>query len=334
MSSSSDEVRLRVNRKRVQSDADVILAYASTVPIRSTIPTAIPLGEASGRQHSAGSSEEVDLLTYRADADLSSFDRQSQAASQDSDCPDQANSKDLDSGDLEVAPMNFRLADPKSPGPGLGQGIILDNSNAIQSDMTLSKVRAIPLIGGRGGIDVICPGPDDRPWSPPAGYIRTDEEEDRSEGHHYLAVEEEKGRRIFLADFLSWRIKRSYPRISSGNWDLPLEEATPEPIATSTSARKGKSSHSKKSSTQSRLVRSPMGRIEYSVMDSDEEFDITGPTLPSGREGLRPEKASVTHEIGKGLMWGLLSDSRRSEADRLQREEEKRQEERKKRNED
>ncbi|KFK41780.1 hypothetical protein AALP_AA2G171200 [Arabis alpina] len=66
-----------------------------------------------------------------------------------------------------------------------------------------------------------------------------------------------------------------------------------------------------------------MVKLNLDVVDSDEEFELPRTVLPIVREGLRPEKAPITHGRGKGLMGGLLAESRRAEEVRLERERQK-----------
>ncbi|KFK23469.1 hypothetical protein AALP_AAs68695U000100 [Arabis alpina] len=66
-----------------------------------------------------------------------------------------------------------------------------------------------------------------------------------------------------------------------------------------------------------------MVKLNLDVVDSDEEFELPRVDPPVVREGLRPEKAPITHGRGKWLMGGLLAESRRAEEARLERERQK-----------
>ncbi|KFK22242.1 hypothetical protein AALP_AAs68913U000100, partial [Arabis alpina] len=66
-----------------------------------------------------------------------------------------------------------------------------------------------------------------------------------------------------------------------------------------------------------------MVKLNLDVVDSDEEFELPKSAPPNVREGLRPEKAPITHGRGKGLMGGLLAESRRAEEARLEMEQQK-----------
>ncbi|KFK41304.1 hypothetical protein AALP_AA2G113000 [Arabis alpina] len=64
-----------------------------------------------------------------------------------------------------------------------------------------------------------------------------------------------------------------------------------------------------------------MVKLNLDVVDSDEEFELPKVAPVIERESLRPEKAPIVHGRGKGMMTaGLLADSRRAEAARLERE--------------
>ncbi|KFK39580.1 hypothetical protein AALP_AA3G262700 [Arabis alpina] len=131
-------------------------------------------------------------------------------------------------------------------------------------------------------------------------------------------------------DFLSYRIARSYLRFSTGDFYLPLEDNSPDAQQgsnkkTSSSQRKKSLTPSKKktATVQTRPEKSSMVKLNLDVVDSDEEFELPRTDLPIVREGLRPEKSLITHGRGKGLMGGLLAESRRAEEARLERERQK-----------
>ncbi|KFK23362.1 hypothetical protein AALP_AAs55414U000100 [Arabis alpina] len=90
------------------------------------------------------------------------------------------------------------------------------------------------------------------------------------------------------------------------------------------SSRKKKISTSLKKKSEpvrTQLRRAPMVKLKLNVVDSDEELELPEAAPVVEREVLRPKKAPVTHGPGKGMMTGgLLANSRRAEAARLERE--------------
>ncbi|KFK22612.1 hypothetical protein AALP_AAs44609U000100, partial [Arabis alpina] len=129
-------------------------------------------------------------------------------------------------------------------------------------------------------------------------------------------------------DFLSHRIARSYPRFSTGDFYLPLGDNSPEVQRglnkkTGSSQRPKSSTPSKKRTVQIRPKKTSMVKLNLDVVDSDEEFETPKTAPPPVREGLRPEKAPITHGRGKGLIGGLLAESRRAEEARLERDRQK-----------
>ncbi|KFK23595.1 hypothetical protein AALP_AAs41929U000300 [Arabis alpina] len=111
---------------------------------------------------------------------------------------------------------------------------------------------------------------------------------------------------------------------------LPLEDNSHDILPDSN--KKTGSSQKKKGSTpakkktmhvQTRPKKSSMVKLNLDVVDMDEEFEPSRVDSPAKREGLRPEKAPITHGRGKGLMEGLLAKSPRVEEARLEKDRQK-----------
>ncbi|KFK44495.1 hypothetical protein AALP_AA1G264600 [Arabis alpina] len=440
--SSDSSASVKLNRGRIRCDPNVTLARASEDRLDTFIPMGIPLAGPSDQRVSDASSPKIELPEHRfhdvpqkvsrdSSSDGSSYAR----FGGDSKVSETSNRVETDEGTSEGemgSLIDFRNAEPKSPGPGLGHGIRLDDSNDVESSMNSSRVYSLTPAGGWEGISIVYPQANDRPWSPPSGYmcmyecfikngglcfpiprlllqyyhrrrislsqlthgsIRTmmavvvlaaehggivnlDEFEEISSfspignsgrfyvsprgGHqlvkgHSSQVNRHRWSRYFYVeigrrtigefsrpiragwkfrlvepvkrktpkdsiitllrkdkkhirhwpDFLSHRIARSYPRFSTGDFYLPLEDNSPDAQQgsnkkTSSSQRKKSSTPSKKktSTVQTRPKKSSMVKLNLDVVDSDEEFELPTVDPPTVREGLQPEKALITHGRG------------------------------------
>ncbi|KFK43904.1 hypothetical protein AALP_AA1G189100 [Arabis alpina] len=388
--SSDSSASVKFNRKRTRRDPDVTLARASDGRLDTFILMGIPLAGPSDRCVSDASSPRIELPEHRFDdvpqkvsrdssSDGSSYAR-SGGDSKISETSNRVETEEGTSGGERGSFVDFRNAEPKSPGPGLGHGIRLDDSNDVESSMNSSRVYALTPAGGWDGISIVYPQTNDRPWSPPLGYMCVYECFIKNGGLCFpiprLLLQYCHRRRISLSqlthgsirammavvvlaaehvepvkrktpkdsvvtllrkdkkhihhwpDFLSHRIARSYPRFSTGDFYLPLEDNSPEVQRgsnkkTGSSQRKKSSTPSKKRTVQIRPKKTSMVRLNLDVVYSDEEFELPKAAPPTVREGLRPEKAPITHGRGKGLMGGLLVESRRAEEARLEREQQK-----------
>ncbi|KFK35164.1 hypothetical protein AALP_AA5G247900 [Arabis alpina] len=416
----------------------------------------IPLAGPSDRCVSNTSSPRIDLPEHRFDdvpqkvsrdssSDGSSYAR-SGGDSRISETSNRVETEEGTSGGEKGSLVDFRNAEPKSPGPGLGHGIRLDDSNDVESSMNSSRVYALTPAGGWEGISIVYPLANDRPWSPPSGYmcvyeyecfikngglcfqychrrrislsqlthgsirammavvvlaaehggvVNLDEFEEISSfspnensGRFYVSprggyqlvkghssqVNRHRWSRYFYVEIsrrtigefskpirVGWNfrpvepVKRKTPKDSVvtllrkdknisttgptscpieslgatlGDFYLPLEDNSPKVQRgsnkkTVSSQRKKSSTPSKKKTVQIRPKKTSMVKLNLDVVDSDEEFELPKAALPTVREGLRPDKAPITHGRGKGLMGGLLAESRRAEEARLEREQQK-----------
>ncbi|KFK31595.1 hypothetical protein AALP_AA6G133100 [Arabis alpina] len=283
---SNSSASVKLDRRRIRRDPNVTLARASDYRLDTSIPTGVPLAGPSNRHVSDASSPRVELPEHRPHVvpqkvsrdsygDGSSYVR-SEDDSNGSGTSNRVETDEGTSGGEKGSFINFRNAEPKSPGPGLGHGIRLDDSNDVESSMNSSLVYALTPAGGWDAEPVKRKTPKDS--------IITLLRKDKNYIRHW-------------PDFLSYRIAQSYPRFST--------------------AKK------KTTAVQTRPKKSSMVKLNLDVVDSDEEFELPRVDPPIVREGLRPEKAPITHGRGKGLMGGLLAESRRAEEARLERERQK-----------
>ncbi|KFK32361.1 hypothetical protein AALP_AA6G231500 [Arabis alpina] len=315
--SSDSSASVKLNRRRIRRDPNVTLAYASDDRLDTLIPTGVPLAGPSDRRVSDASSPRIELPMHRShvvpqkvsrdsSGDGSSYAR-SEGDSQRSETSDRVETDAGTSGGEKGSFIDFRNAEPKSPGPGLGHGIRLDDSNDVESSMNSSRVYALTPSTGWEVEPVKRKTPKD--------LVVTLLQKDKKHIRHW-------------PDFLSHRIARSYPRFSTGDFYFPLEDNSPEVQRgsnkkTGSTQRKKSSTPSKKRTVQIRPKKTSMVKLNLDVVDSDEEFELPKAAPPTVREGLRPEKAPITHGRGKGLMGGLLAESRRAEEARLEREQQK-----------
>ncbi|KFK22418.1 hypothetical protein AALP_AAs74289U000100, partial [Arabis alpina] len=168
-------------RRRARRDPDVTLAYASVDPLDTFVPMGIPLARPSDRGESDAASPRIDLPEHQFDdvpqmmsRDLSSGGSSYARSGGDSKISETSNRVETEegtSGGEKGSLVDFRNAEPKSPGPGLGHGIRLDDSNDVGSSMDSSRVYALTPAGGWEGISIVYPQANDRPWSPPSGYM-------------------------------------------------------------------------------------------------------------------------------------------------------------------
>ncbi|KFK29117.1 hypothetical protein AALP_AA7G091100 [Arabis alpina] len=311
--SSDSSASVKLDRRRIRRDPDVTLARASDGRLDTFIPMGIPLAGPSDRRVSDASSPRIELPEHRFDDVLQKVSRDSSSDgssyarsggdSKVSETSNRVETEEGTSGGEKRSFVDFRNAEPKSPGPGLGHGIRLDDSNDVESSMNSSCVYAL------------TPAVEPVKRKTPKDSVVTLLRKDKKHIRHW-------------PDFLSHRIARSYPRFSTGDFYLPLEDNSPEAQQgsnkkTSSSQRKKSSTPSKKKTVQTRLKKTSMVKLNLDVVDSDEEFELPKADPPTVREGLRPEKAPITHGRGKGLMGGLLAESRRAEEVRLERERQK-----------
>ncbi|KFK26427.1 hypothetical protein AALP_AA8G246900 [Arabis alpina] len=322
--SSKSSVSNQLTRKRIRHDPSVTLAHASDAQFHASIPTGIPLAGPSDRRSSGASSHEVELPQYQPEGTSGG-----------------------DKGGL----VDYHDIEPKSPGPGLGHGISLSDCNEVRSAMTTALVDALTPAGGRfyislkGGCQLVKShnsqvsrlrwsryffveiskrtiGEFSKPIR--AGWNFHPVEPTKKKTHEDSVVtllRRNKQHIRHWPDFLSFRIHRSYPRFSSGDFYIPLEDSPPRPAATS--SRKKSSTRTTKKKTQPKPKKSLMAILKFDVVDSDEQVDFPEVAPPAERAGLRPEEALIALGKGKGLMGGLLVESRRAEATRLEREEAK-----------
>ncbi|KFK40882.1 hypothetical protein AALP_AA2G054600 [Arabis alpina] len=471
--SSDSSASVNLDRKRVCLDPNVTLARASDHAFDAYVPTGVPLVGRSDRQPSGASSSEIELPTFRPEVappmetepisprsalgdstEGESSYANPESSSRGSDDSGRVDTDEGTSGAGKRSLVNFQTAKPKSPGSGLGHGIRLDDTNDVASTMTVRLVNALKPASGWEGISIIYPQANDRPWSPPSGYIcvyecfikngglcfpvprlllqychrrriplsqlthgsmRTmmvvvvlaavyggvvnlDEFEEISSfssmgntgrfyvsprggyqlvaGHSSQVTRFQWSRYFYVdisrrtigefsrpirvgwnfrpvepvkrktskdsiitllrknkshirqwPDFLSYRIARSYPRFSSGDFYLPLEDNSPD--IPQSSNKKSSSNRKQKGSTpakrknvpaQSRPKKSSMVKLNLDVVDSDEECELPRVDPLAQREGLRSDKTPITHGRDKGLMGGLLAESRRGEEARLEKE--------------
>ncbi|KFK39019.1 hypothetical protein AALP_AA3G190000 [Arabis alpina] len=313
--SSDSSAYVKLNRRRIRCDPNVTLARASDDRLDTFIPMGIPLAGPSDQRVSDASSPRIELPEHRfhdvpqkvsrdSSSDGSSYAR-SGGDSKVSETSNRVETDEGTSGGEKGSLIDFRNAEPKSPGPGLGHGIRLDDSNDVESSMNSSRVYSL------------TPAVEPVKRKTPKDSIITLLRKDKKHIRHW-------------PDFLSHRIARSYPRFSTGDFYLPLEDNSPNAQQgsnkkTSSSQRKKSSTPSKKktATVQTRPKNSSMVKLNLDVVDSDEEFELPRVDPPTVREGLRPEKALITHGRNKGLMGGLLEESRRAEEARLERERQK-----------
>ncbi|KFK36132.1 hypothetical protein AALP_AA4G081700 [Arabis alpina] len=416
--SSDSSASVKLDRRRIRRDPDVTLARASDGRLDTFIPMGIPLAGPSDRRVSDASSPRIDLPEHRFDdvphkvsgdssGDGSSYAR-SGGDSKVSETSNRVETEEGTSGGEKGSFVDFRNAEPKSPGPGLGHGIKLDDSNDVESSMNSSRVYALTPAGGWEGISIFYPQANDRPWSPPSGYmcvyecfikngglcfripmlllqychrrrislsqlthgsirammavvvltaehggvVNLDEFEEISSfspignsvrfyvsprgGYqlvkgHSRQVSRHRWSRYFYVE-ISRRTIGEFSKPIRVGWNflpgdfyLLLEDNSPKAQQDSnkkagSSQRKKSSTPSKKKTVQTRPKKTSMVKLNLDVVDSDEEFELPKAAPPTVREGLRPEKAPITHGRGKGLMGGLLAESRRAEEARLERE--------------
>ncbi|KFK29214.1 hypothetical protein AALP_AA7G104100 [Arabis alpina] len=337
--SSDSSASVKLDRKRVRIDPNVTLARAPEHTFDASIPTGVPLVGLLDRGSSDASSPEMELPTHRPEAsppretgpsaprpalkdstEEGSSYANPETISKGSEPSDRVETDDGTSGGDKGSLINFRNAEPKSPGPGLGHGIRLDDSNDVESTMHSSLIYALNPAGGWEVEPVKKKTPKDS--------VITLLQKNKDHIHHW-------------PDFLSFQIARNYPRFSSGDFYIPLEDNSsdlpPDSNKKNSSSQKRKSSTPAKKKTkpaQTRPKESPMVKLNLDVVDSDEELELPRADRPAEREGLRPEKAPITLGRGKGMMGGLLSDSRRAEEARLEKERQKEESRRKLRDEE
>ncbi|KFK41851.1 hypothetical protein AALP_AA2G179100 [Arabis alpina] len=200
--SSESSASVKLDRKWVRIVPDVTLARSSDHMLDASIPTGVPLTGPSDRRLSDASSPEVELPVHRPEVvslwetrpsisrpvlrdsteEGSSYARP-ETSSGRSEPLDRVETNEGTSGGDKGIFVNFRNAAPKSPGPGLGHWIKLDDSNNVAWTMRSSLVYALSPASRWKGISIIYPQANDRPWSPLSGYmcVRTREEKN-SEG--------------------------------------------------------------------------------------------------------------------------------------------------------
>ncbi|KFK41734.1 hypothetical protein AALP_AA2G165600 [Arabis alpina] len=184
--SSESSVSVKLDRKRVRCDSNVTLAHASDHRHDASIPVGVPLAGPSDRRSSDASYPEVELPEHRLEIvpphetgpsvsrpglkdsteDGSSYVRPENNL-RSSDPSDRVETDEGTSGGDKGSLVNFRTAPHKSPGPGLGHGIKLNDCNDVASSMSLSMVYSLSPAGGWDGIAIRNPEANDRPWSPP-----------------------------------------------------------------------------------------------------------------------------------------------------------------------
>ncbi|KFK29913.1 hypothetical protein AALP_AA7G194700 [Arabis alpina] len=341
--------------KRVRLDPNVTLARASDHAFDAYVPTGVSLVGRSDRQPSGASSSEIELPTFRPEVappmetepfsprpalgdstEGKSSYANPESSSRGSDDSGRVDTDEGTSGAGKRSLVNFRITEPKSPGPGLGHGIRLDDTNDVASTMTVRLFNALKPAGGWEGISILYPQANDRPWSPPPGYmcvyesfikngglcfpvprlllqychrrrialsqlthgsmrtmmdvvvfaaeyggvVNLDEFEEISSfssmgntGRFYVSPRVEPVKRktpkdsiITLLrkkkshirqwpDFLSYLIARSYPRFSSGDFYLPLEDNSPD--IPPSSNKKSSSNRKQKGSTPAKRKNVP-----------------------------------------------------------------------------
>ncbi|KFK24326.1 hypothetical protein AALP_AAs39112U000100 [Arabis alpina] len=141
----------------------------------------IPLAGPSDQHVSDASSLRIELpehqfhdVPQKVSGDSSSDGSSYARSGGDSKVSETSNRVETDegtSGGKNGSFIDFRNAEPKSPGPGIGHGIRLDDSNDVESSMNSSRVYALTPAGGWEGISIVYPQANDRPWSPPSGYM-------------------------------------------------------------------------------------------------------------------------------------------------------------------
>ncbi|KFK26622.1 hypothetical protein AALP_AA8G272800 [Arabis alpina] len=342
--SSDSSASVKLNRRRIRRDPNVTLAYASGDRPETFIPTGVPLAGASDRRVSDASSPRIELPTHRSHVDPQKVSRDSSGDgssyahsggdSQRSETSDRVETDAGTSGGEKGSFIDFRNAEPKSPGPGLGHGIRLDDSNDVESSMNSSRVYALTPAGGWEGISVVYPQANDRPWSPPSGYMCVYECFIKNGGLCFpiprLLLQYCHRRRISLSQLTHGSIRAMMAVVVLAaehggvvNLDEFEEISSFSPIGNSGRfyvSPRGGYQLVKGHSSQIRPKKTSMVKLNLDVVDSDEEFELPKAAPPTVREGLRPEKAPITNGWGKGLMGGLLAESRRAEEARLERE--------------
>ncbi|KFK22611.1 hypothetical protein AALP_AAs51035U000100 [Arabis alpina] len=188
--SSKSSTSVKLDRKKVRRDSDVTLAHTSDYRLDASIPTGVPLAGPLDRRLSDASSPEVELPEHQFEAvppqrtgpsasrptlkeltdDGSSYAR-SGSNSRGSDPSDRVETDEGTSGGKKGSLINFRTAAPKSPCPGLCHGIKLDDCNDVASSMRSSMVYVLTPARGWDGIAIRYPERNDRPWSPPKGFL-------------------------------------------------------------------------------------------------------------------------------------------------------------------
>ncbi|KFK23137.1 hypothetical protein AALP_AAs65178U000600 [Arabis alpina] len=324
--SSDSSASVKLDRKRVRVDPDVTLARAPDHAFDASIPTGIPLAGRSDRRASDASSPEIELPTYRPEVGPSRGTESSvsrpmlrdsteegssyanlETSSKGSDPSDRVETDEGNSGGDKGSLVNFQNAEPNSPGPGLGHGIRLDDTNDIASTMRISLVEALNPAGGWGvSLSSIL-----RPTIDPGVYRRV-----------------QPVKRKTPEDSIITLLRKNKSHIR--NFYLPLEHNSPDiPLdsnkKTSSSQKKKGSTRAKKKATpvQTRSKKSSKVKLNLDVVDLDVELELPRADPPAKREGLRLEKAPIAHGRGKGMMGGLLAQSRRAEEARLERERQK-----------
>ncbi|KFK24473.1 hypothetical protein AALP_AAs67063U000100 [Arabis alpina] len=160
--SSDSSASVKLDRKRVRLDPNVTLARASDHAFDASVPTSVPLVGRSDRHPLDVSSPEIELPTFRPEVtplmETGPFSPRPALG-------------DSTEGESSYANPESSSREPKSPGPGLGHGIRLDDTKDIASTMTVRLVNALKPAGGWEGSSILHPQANDRPWSPPPGYM-------------------------------------------------------------------------------------------------------------------------------------------------------------------
>ncbi|KFK22297.1 hypothetical protein AALP_AAs65438U000200 [Arabis alpina] len=325
---SDSSASVKLDRRRIRGDSNVTLARLSDYRLDASIPTGVPLAGPSDRRVSDASSPRVELPEHRphvvpqkvsrdSSGDGSSYVR-SEDDSKGSKTSNRVETDEGTSGGEKGSFINFRNAEPKSPKPGLGHGIRLDDSNDVESSMNSSLVYALTPAGGWDGISIVYP----------QAMI------DPGVRHRVEPV-----KRKTPKDSIITLLRKDKNHIR--DFYLPLEDnssdAQPGSNKKTSSSRKKKGSTPAKKKTttvQARPKKSSMVKLNLDVVDSDEEFELPRVDPPIVREGLRHEKAPITHGRGKGLMGELLAESRQAEEARLEKEKQKEEAKRKSRDEE
>ncbi|KFK32303.1 hypothetical protein AALP_AA6G224900 [Arabis alpina] len=292
--SSDSSASVKLERKRVRIDPDVTLARASDHAFDASIPTGVPLVRISDRRSSDASSPEIELPTHRPE-----------------DCPPQETG-------------------PSAPRPALRGSTEVGSSyaNHEASSKGYEPSDRVETDDGTSGGDKgsLVNFQNAEPKSPGPGLVEPVKRK-TPEDSVITLLRRNKSHIRHWPEFLAFRIARSYPRFSSGDFYIPLNDNSPDPPSGSnkkkdtTRKKKGSTPVKKKAElAQIRPRKTPMVKLNLDVVDSDEELELPKAAPVAEREGFRPEKAPMTHGRGKGMMGGLLADSCRAEAARLERE--------------